>query len=456
MTVVQGALDQETIDALKLEQKKLSRRIGEAKKQGDDPAPLLSDIQEISAKIKALESAQKVTAKRESTAAKVASRASEADPERFAWAPIWSREDAADTAARVCGKEFTVEYWPFSREEDHEIEAYLAEHPGSTPYHRPCVVRAINQCFQHACCYLVAKAQQASGDASASRVVGVLPVIQLKSKLFGNYCVSMPFFNYGGVLANSTQIAEKLLAEAKRWAVAREARHVEYRYVSDPPLALPKKSDKVSFFLDLPDSAQALRQGFKSKLRSQIKKAESYAHTVRHGGIELVDDFYRVFSENMRDLGTPVYSKNFFRSLCEALGEAMNICVVYYGDEPAAAAVLIGHKKRLEIPWASTVRRHNPKSVNMLLYWQVLCWAIAQGYQCFDFGRCSRDAGTYKFKAQWGATELPLYWHYQLLSGEMPALNTKNKKFLVLIAVWKRLPVWFANLVGPHIVKYLP
>ncbi|MEJ2682012.1 MAG: FemAB family PEP-CTERM system-associated protein, partial [Gammaproteobacteria bacterium] len=342
----------------------------------------------------------------------------------------------------------TINEFSLLTEDSTAIESYLHKHPGSTPYHRPCVLRTIQTTFLHDCRYWVAKRE--------SQICGVLPLVQLKSRLFGNYCVSMPFFNYGGVLADDVIVAQQLLKHASSWAINRGAKHVEYRYASDTHFDLPHKSDKVSFYLSLPETSEALRQSFKSKLRSQIKKAQSYPHQVRHGGAELVDDFYRVFSENMRDLGTPVYDKQLFRNLAITLGNRLSVTVIYYDNNPAAAAILIGHKHRLEIPWASTLRTHNPKSVNMLLYWEVLQWAIQKNYRVFDFGRCSTDAGTYKFKAQWGATELPLHWDYQLFNGEMPALNTKNIKYKFLISVWKRLPVFVANTLGPHVVKYLP
>jgi FemAB-related protein (PEP-CTERM system-associated) len=453
MTVVENAPNKATIDALKLEQKKLSRRIGQAKKQGEDPAPLLAQIQAISAKIKTLESTIKTQMHEQSAHGE---HEVSCDPGGvFSLKPILST-GGVEERSKISPGEITIEYLDVQSGDVTDVETYLAQHPGSTPYHLPSVLRAIIKSFGHQTCYLVATTGKKHSANKQARVVGILPVVQIKSKLFGNYCISMPFFNYGGVLVDSVSVADRLLAEAKRWAVGQQAGYVEYRYSGKPPADLPSRSDKVSFYLSLPETAKALRQQFKSKLRSQIKKAESYSHDVRHGGEALLGDFYRVFSENMRDLGTPVYSKDFFHQLAEALGDRMSVCVVYYDNKPAAAAVLIGHKKRLEIPWASTLRRHNPKSVNMLLYWYVLSWAIEQGYSCFDFGRCSPDAGTYKFKAQWGATALPLTWDYHLIGGSMPELNTQNKKFSVLIAMWKKLPLWVANLVGPHIVKYLP
>jgi hypothetical protein len=94
----------------------------------------------------------------------------------------------------------------------------------------------------------------------------------------------------------------------------------------------------------------------------------------------------------------------------------------------------------------------------MLMYWRILDFAVATGYQIFDFGRCSADAGTYRFKQQWGAISVPLNWDY-LLEGdgaELPQLNPNNPKFRLLIATWKRLPVWLSRLIGPMVVKYLP
>lgn len=431
------------IQTLKLEQKKLSRKIGQGKKNGEDVSSLLAEIQSISTQIKVLESEKKIARAQALNTGQAEQKLVGQGADDFALKPVFSaQEETLDIT------QLEIEQFNLFGDDETPVEKYLDGHPGSTPYHRPCVLRAVRTSLDHETAYLVAKIKRS--------VVGVLPLVQLNSPLFGSYCVSMPFFNYGGVLADSQVVANKLLAAAEQWAQMCQAQHVEYRYSSQPNFGLPGKSDKVSFYLNLPESIETLKSGFKAKLRSQIKKAESYSHHVRHGGAELVEDFYRVFSVNMRDLGTPVYGKNFFRHLARALGKRLSICVVYYDQQPAAAAILIGHKDRLEIPWASTLRRHNPKSVNMLLYWRVLCWAIENKYRSFDFGRCSKDAGTYKFKAQWGATEIPLYWDYHLLSGEMPALNTKNTKFLMLIEVWKRLPVFVANLLGPHIVKYLP
>jgi hypothetical protein len=122
-----------------------------------------------------------------------------------------------------------------------------------------------------------------------------------------------------------------------------------------------------------------------------------------------------------------------------------------------AAAFLIGYGGRLEIPWASTIRDVNHLSINMLLYWEVLKYAIQHQYRIFDFGRSSRDSGTYFFKRQWGAHPQPLYWHYWLRGDrKLPALNPQNPKYALAINIWKHLPLFIANRLGPSVVKYLP
>ena len=111
----------------------------------------------------------------------------------------------------------------------------------------------------------------------------------------------------------------------------------------------------------------------------------------------------------------------------------------------------------MEIPWASSIREFNRLGVNMLLYWEALRLSIERGCRMFDFGRSTRDGGTYRFKAQWGAAPRPLHWHYWLRrDGELPGLTPSNPKYRLAIAAWQRLPVWVSRLVGPSIVKYLP
>ncbi|MBI5180224.1 MAG: FemAB family PEP-CTERM system-associated protein, partial [Nitrospirae bacterium] len=234
-------------------------------------------------------------------------------------------------------------------------------------------------------------------------------------------------------------------------------KHIELRDVSCKDNGLQCKTEKVSLILDLPDTSDKLWKSFDSKLKSQIKRPMKENMTVEIEGIEQLDNFYDVFSKNMRDLGTPVYGKKFFKNIFNAYPEHTKICTIKLKETPVASGFLIGFKKKIEIPWASSLKEYNKLSPNMLLYWSVLKFAIENGYKQFDFGRSSVDSGTYKFKEQWGAKPTQLYWYYWLSNGgKLPELNPHNPKYKVAIDIWKRLPLSVTKIIGPRIVKNLP
>ena len=159
----------------------------------------------------------------------------------------------------------------------------------------------------------------------------------------------------------------------------------------------------------------------------------------------------------MRDLGTPVYSNSFFSKILQQFPEHSKIIIVHLNNRPVAAAFLLGYKDTLEIPWASTIKDVNHLSMNMLLYWEVLKFAIKNQYQYFDFGRSSKNSSTFRFKQQWGAKPKQMYWHYWLPENvELPRLNPDNPEFALAISVWKKIPVIITKWLGPLIVKNLP
>ncbi|MCP3852920.1 MAG: FemAB family PEP-CTERM system-associated protein [Gammaproteobacteria bacterium] len=289
-------------------------------------------------------------------------------------------------------------------------------------------------------------------------VVGILPLVQLKSLLFGNFLVSMPYFNYGGVVANSDKIAKSLLGSAHELSDELGCSHIEIRFDTEQKnIALPVRTDKVTMLLDLPDNPDQLWQEIGSKRRAQVKRPVREGAQFISGGSELLDDFYHVFSINMRDLGTPVYSKHFFKNILSEFTDNVFIGIVKLNGEAVAAGFLIGNNGKLEIPWASTLRKVNRLGVNMFLYWNILKTAIEKDYHVFDFGRSSKDAGTLRFKKQWGAMEKQLYWYYDMPENRpLPELNPNSSKFNMAIKIWQNLPVSITKALGPSIVKNLP
>jgi len=326
---------------------------------------------------------------------------------------------------------------------------FVASREDASVYHLSVWKKIIEETFGHRTYYIYSE-----GDGG---IKGILPIVHIKSRLFGNYMVSMPYFNYGGICALDRATEEALLAKAVETARTCGASHMELRETVKRDNGLAVKTSKVCMLLDLPDDADKLWKALPSKLRSQIRRPMKEGMEVRSGGIELLEDFYYVFMTNMRDLGTPVYSKKFFYNILSSLPEGSWLSVVYHEGCPVAVGFCTGFRTKAEIPWASSLRKFNKLSPNMLLYWGVLEGSIKRGYGSFDFGRSSPDSGTYRFKKQWGARPLPLYWHYWLRSGgTMPELNPSNPKYKMFINVWKNLPLWVTRLMGPGIVKNLP
>ncbi|MEK7762030.1 MAG: FemAB family XrtA/PEP-CTERM system-associated protein [Nitrospirota bacterium] len=329
-------------------------------------------------------------------------------------------------------------------------DQYVLSHPRASGYHLLAWRGLIQHVFGHSTYYLMAKDDEGS-------VHGVLPLVFTKSPMFGRFLTSMAFFNYGGVLADGADAAGMLLETAAATAKQIGAAHIELR--QDELLATdwPVRSKKVSMRLALPPDYEALLKAFPSKLRSQVRRAQKEGMEVRVGGVELLEDYYRVFARCMRDLGTPVYEKAFFSAILEAFPKEVRLCVVSLNGKPLASGLLYGFRSRLEIPWAASDKRFSRLAPNMLLYGAVLEFACREGFKEFDFGRSSVDSGTYRFKAQWGAQSHQLYWYYWVSEGRaIPELNPDNPKFKAAIAVWQRLPLPVANLIGPHLVKYLP
>lgn len=327
---------------------------------------------------------------------------------------------------------------------------YVESQPLAEIYHRFEWKSLLEGVFGHQCHYLIAR--NASGN-----VKGVLPLSHLNSRLFGNFLISIPCFNYCGVLAEARVTRDALVAFAAELGKEVGAAHIELRHRSHVSLDLPFRDHKVSMQLELPGSSDDLWTQFPAKLRSQIRRPQKEGAVCDEGGVELLDDFYSVFSRNMRDLGTPVYPKQLFRSMLESFPDSARLFVVRFNAKAVAAGITIGYRSVLEIPSASALREYNRVSVNMLLYWSVLQYAIKNGYRIFDFGRSSIDAGTFRFKKQWGASPQQLRWHYYLGEGvDIPHLNPSNPKFKFATRMWQFLPLPVANLLGPKIVRHLP
>ncbi len=339
---------------------------------------------------------------------------------------------------------------PLTKAYEKEWDAYVDAHPRGRIYHKIAWKKIIEQALGKPTLYHLAVKD---GD-----IVGILPLVQFHTFLAGKQLISLPYVNYGGPLWSSDEVRDAFLNTLRSLLAKTESQAIEIRYDQENAFDLPVRTNKVTFYLKLPPTADELLKGFKAKLRSQIRRPTKEGMQAVVGHLNLLDDFYYVFCRNMRDLGTPVYDKNVFKTVLEQLPQQTRLVVVYTKDRlPVAAGFVMWYRNTMEIPWASSLRKYNRFSPNMLLYWQVLQLAIEQGCTVFDFGRGTKDGGTYRFKKQWGGDEIQLYWYYVLQPGEqLPEVSKENPKFELAIRVWRKLPLWFTNLMGPHIVKHIP
>ena len=445
------------------ERQKLSRTIGSLKKENRTIDGELRQMQQLSQQIKQLENdletalsegekqVPQLNQMDNTAVSEKPDAASDVTGEPTARLPAFMRSEAAtkqpaEDSQSESGS--TRQITITGDFDDADWTEYVSARSDAHIYHDLRWRKVIESCFSQKTAYLLAK--------DRDRVVGVLPLAELQSALFGKFLISLPYFNYGGPLADNNSVAMQLIRAAGKLSTERGLEYLELRELADRS-GLQTKTHKVSMILRLPESGEALMSGLGAKLRSQARRAEREGAVTRFGGVELLDSFYHVFCRNMRDLGTPVYSRKFFRNILETFPEETCLHVVEVDGSPAAAGFLITHRDSVEIPWASSLRRYNHLSVNMLLYRSVLEWSIDQGFKFFDFGRSSVDASTYRFKRQWGSEPVQLHWNYYLEGSQtLPSLSPDNPKFALFIAVWKRLPVMLSNAIGPHIVRNLP
>jgi FemAB-related protein (PEP-CTERM system-associated) len=287
---------------------------------------------------------------------------------------------------------------------------------------------------------------------------GLLALAYVESYLFGKYLVSMPYLNYGGVLADDEAVGHVLIDRAVELADRLNVRRLELRHEQrfEHPRLGHNRTDKVQMRLDLPGSVAQLEKGLNGKVRNQVKKGSNNGLSVSWGGRDLLTDFYSVFSENMRDLGTPVYSQRLFASMLEEFPDRAELCVIRQGTRPVAGAVLLHGWGVTEVPSASSLRAFNSTCANMLMYYQLLVRAVERGQDMFDFGRSTPGGGTYKFKEQWGAQPYGAEWQSYLRAGCLEETRPDNPRYQWRIRMWQRLPLWLAGMLGPWIVRGIP
>jgi FemAB-related protein (PEP-CTERM system-associated) len=326
-------------------------------------------------------------------------------------------------------------------------DAFVQACPSATFFHRAGWQRVIARVFRHRTRFLYAERD--------GRIEGVLPLAQVKSLLFGNALVSLPFAVYGGVAASSDEAAHALEAQAQQLAQQLRVEHLELRHVERRHADWPLQDLYVTFrkaiapdeeanMLAIPRKQRAMvRKGIKNGLRGEVDAG--------------VDRFFALYADNVHRHGTPAMPKRYFQALRDEFGADCDVLTVVDASGRPISSVLSFYFRDEILPYyAGDDESARDLAGNDFKYWELMRRACARGLKVFDYGRSKVGTGSYAFKKNWGFEPTPLNYEYRLYKREaVPQNNPSNAKYRMLIETWRRLPIGVANWLGPYIVRSL-
>ena len=325
-------------------------------------------------------------------------------------------------------------------------DGYVAGHPDASFFHLSAWRGVLADTFGHRPANLIALRDGA--------VCGVLPLYHVRSRLFGNRLASSPFCVAGYPLCDSEEAGMALDREAARLMSDLGASYIEYRDCDRERDGWVRRSDLYATFeCDLVgDDGEQLKQ-IPRKQRAVLRKAlaaEDLVATID----ETPDDLFALYAPSVRNLGTPVFPKAYFERLQHAFGEACEILTIRVGEQPVASVLSFYFRDRVMPYYTGSAVEARRLGANDLMYWHVMRRAYERGARVFDFGRSKVGTGPYNFKKNWGFTARAITHQYCLKDGEaLPNVNPTNPKYRLFIALWRRLPLPVANVLGPMLVK---
>lgn len=324
-------------------------------------------------------------------------------------------------------------------------DRFVADAPGGTFCHLAGWRTVMERALGHDTRYLVA-------TDTGGRWRGVLPLVHVKSALFGNYLLSMPFLNYGGPLGSaSARLA--LIDAARDEADERGVDLLELRSREPMTSPLQVSNRKITVLLDLPDDVEQMWMGhLPGKVRTMVRKPGKEGMEMRFG-LDLLPDFYRVFSVTMRNLGTPVLPRELFEVAADVFADQMWVGGVYANDEPVAVGCGFLFRGEFEMTWAGSLQEYQRYTVNEFLYWSFMERLIQVGADTFNFGRCTPGSGTHRWKQKWAGRDVPLPW---LQWTPVATPSPESGLYRTATWLWSRLPVALTNRIGPHLAGSLP
>ena len=325
---------------------------------------------------------------------------------------------------------------------------YALAHPEGTIFHLMGWARTLEKTFPYNPFYCVARREH--------RICGILPLFRVRNLPFGHSLVSLPLAVYGGIRADDGDAAQALLTCAQQLATDMKVRFLELRH--EVGLGkLPTKDLYVTFRKEIFNDEEKNLAAIPRKQRRMVRQGEKFGLESRLGGEELLNDFYRVYSESVRNLGTPVFPFSLFKQLLMEFGTNCRILGVFREGRMAAGVMTFFFRDQVMPYYGGALASELRFSVNDFMYWKLLCFGAEHGYKVFDFGRSKRGTGAYDFKRHWGFEPTSLAYQYHLVTQRvMPDLSPVNPKYALAINLWKAMPLPLSKWLGPKIVRYFP
>ncbi|WP_434340570.1 FemAB family XrtA/PEP-CTERM system-associated protein [Motilimonas cestriensis] len=325
-------------------------------------------------------------------------------------------------------------------------DQFVAQHPEGEFFHLSGWQQVIEDVYGHTCWFYLVEEQ--------GEIIGLLPLAQIKSWLFGNKLISLPFAVSAGVLANSQAVADLLIAQAQTLAVELKVDCLELRHRKPQCPTWSSQASHENFSCTLASSAEEILAKIKKKQRAVVR--QSLANGLNHRIESNCDNFFAIYSESVRNLGTPVFPKAYFKALQRVFDGQIDILTVFSGEQ-AVSSVLSFYYKNQVLPFygGGTNVARSLKS-NDYMYYQLMCHAQQQGMTEFDFGRSKIGSGAHAYKKHWGFQPTPLFYEHYLVNGqELPNISPNNPKYQLFIQAWKKLPLPISRALGPMLAKDL-
>ncbi len=327
-------------------------------------------------------------------------------------------------------------------------DAFVRSHPDGTFFHLAAWKTVLESAFGHRTHYIYAERDGA--------VVGVLPLAEVKSLLFGHHLSSTPFCVYGGPVAVDAEAAAALVDEARRRAEALRVEDLELRNLRPLSGDWEEKDLYATFRKTISDDVETNLKAIPRKQRAMVRKGIKAGLESEEDPDPAVARFYRVYSESVRNLGTPVFSRRYFRILKETFGRDCRVLMVRHGEEDIAGVMSFYFRDQVLPYYGGSRPAARRLKGNDFMYWELMRRSAGEGIRFFDFGRSKKNTGAYSFKKNWGFEPEPLHYQYHLVRAQsVPEVNPNNPKYQRFIRAWKRLPLPVANTLGPLLAKHL-